>query len=147
MNGINEKDIEVLLKCAVDFLTESLRAREHAKEQYKKNETNDENSIRALIDGLIAKLALKMTAKIEHTTPEISYQLGLSASFIRTHFLISELFMNGDILEAITLIRKQLESVTRMYELDSKPLQKVLKKTPNVQKIFRNSGKKTYPLL
>jgi hypothetical protein len=57
------------------------------------------------------------------------------------------MILNGDLIEAFTLIRKQLEALTRLHEIDDKPLLKLLKKTPNVINLFGEGGKKLYPTL
>ena len=85
--------------------------------------------------------------KFENSTEQISYQLSLSASFLRSHFIINDLILNGDLIEAFTLIRKQLEILTRLHEIDKKPLFKLLKKTPNVVNLFKDGGKQLYPTL
>jgi hypothetical protein len=73
--------------------------------------------------------------------------LGLCATVLRTHFIINDLIFKGDIIEASTLIRKQLETCTRLEELDTKNLEQLKKKTPNVINQFKNAGKRIYPLL
>lgn len=138
------EDAEALLKAAVEFQGESLECRENCREQYRRTEKQDENSLRILIDGQIGLLAKKFQQKVEPITPEISYQLGVSSSFIRTHFLATDSFMNGDLVEALVLIRKQLESLARLYELDSKPLQKLLGKVPNIQNVLKGPSGRMY---
>ena len=141
-------DVENLLKLAVDFQAVSTEAREKAREVFRETEPSGESSLRILIDGFIAKLALVTNKRIISDTDEKkSYQLSLSASFCRTHYLINDLIMCGDLIEGLVLIRKQLESLTRMYELDKTPLQKLLKRTPNVTNVFGKSGKVMYPQL
>jgi hypothetical protein len=137
-------ETEKLLRAAVDFQANSLQAREKCRDQYRRIEKEDENSLRVLIDGQIALLADKLRQKIETVTPEISYQIGVSSSFIRTHFLATDSFMNGDLVESLVLIRKQLESLTRLYELDSKPLQKLFGKVPNIQNVLKGPSRKMY---
>lgn len=82
-----------------------MQARESARIEYRKAEPEKENSLRIIIDGLTAKLAENMAHKIENTNEKISYQVALATSFIRTYFLISDLTLNGDLLEATVLLR------------------------------------------
>ena len=147
MEENTKPDFEKILRAACDFQAASLVSREATREAYRKLETNEENILRILIDGLIAKLANTITTKIETVDEKQSYQIGLITSFVRTHYLISDMVMCGDLIEAQTLIRKQLESLTRMHELDSKPLLKLLRKTPNVINVFQRAGKAVYPQL
>lgn len=148
MIEITEEIITDLMENACGFQGLSLEARNKVREQYKENEKSEENSFRLIIDGLVAKIAQEQTTKtITVTDEKISYQLSLITSFTRTHFLISDLYMQGDLIEALTLIRKQFESLVRLHEIDSKPLQKLHKKTPNVCNVFKPAGKKIYPKL
>jgi hypothetical protein len=73
-----------------------------------------------------------------------SYQINLSASFIRTHFLACDMIMNGDVVEAFVQVRKQLESLARLNELDSKPLAKLHKRTPNIQNALKGGAGRIY---
>ncbi|MDP2970170.1 MAG: hypothetical protein Q8P64_13325 [Deltaproteobacteria bacterium] len=137
-------EAEKLLKDAVEFQTTILESRDKCRKQYLKTEKEEENTLRFLIDSQIAFLAKTLLQKIDTLTPESSYQLGVSCSFIRTHFLATDLFMTGDLVESIVLIRKQLESLTRLCELDSKPLQKLLGKVPNIQNVLKKSSGQMY---
>jgi hypothetical protein len=133
---------------ACDFQGKCMEARDKVRKFYKTQEKEGENSLRMLIDGLMAKIAQEQASKkIENTNEKISYQISLSTSLIRTHYIISDLFMQGDLIEALTLIRKQYESLARLHEIDSKPLLKLHKKTPNVCNIFKKAGKQIYPRL
>lgn len=146
MEAINNR-IKDLLPAACGFQDESMRAREIARDVYREAETNEENVLRISIDGLIALLAHNMTGRIEITGEKSSYQISLVTSYIRSHFLINDMIMDGDVVEATILIRKQLESLTRMHELDANPLMKLMKRTPNVINCFKSMGKKIYPHL
>jgi hypothetical protein len=133
-----------ILRAACDFQGKAMEAREKCRENFRANEENEENILRILIDGQIGLLAEKVTKKVVSVSPAISYQIGVSASFIRTHYLVTDLVLNGDLIEAIVLIRKQLESLARLHELDSKPLLKLTKKVPNIQNILKGSTGKIY---
>jgi len=136
--------IDKLIKAACVLQDKSHAARELCREQFRKVEKNEDNILRILIDGQIGMLAEKFTQKINSVNPAISYQIGVSASFIRTHYLISDLILNGDLVEAITLTRKQLESLARLHELDSKPLLKLNKKVPNIQNVLKGPAGRMY---
>ncbi|NTU73464.1 hypothetical protein HGB07_04835 [Candidatus Roizmanbacteria bacterium] len=143
----HKKNIEELLSSACDFQAESERARAKAREIYRKKEPEKYNVFRMTLDGIIVRTSRQLLNKFDNTTDKISYQISLSASFVRTHFIVNEMILNGDLIEAFTLIRKQLEALTRLHEIDKKPLLKLLKKTPNVINLFGESGKKLYPNL
>lgn len=144
---MDHSDIDRLMKAACDFQAQSQQARELCRDQYRNKETNEDNSIRILIDGQIAYLATKTTEKIPQTSPEISYQIVASASIIRTHFVISDMILNGDLVEAATLIRKQLEAVSRLLELDAAPIEKLLGKTPNIGMVLKRGTGRIYGIL
>jgi hypothetical protein len=140
-------NVEDLLRTACDFQADSTIAREATKEIYRKAEPDAHNSFRITLDGLIARSIQNLSIKIDTPTEKISYQISLAISFVRTHFIINDMIMNGDLIEAFTLIRKNFESVTRLHEIDNNPLLKLLKKTPNVINIFKKGGKQLYPTL
>ncbi|MDC0435015.1 hypothetical protein OAM69_05170 [bacterium] len=140
-------EIDELLKEACEFQGLSMQSRERSSVEYRKKETDAESYIRIVIDGLMVRLAQNMKEKIKDTNEKISYQISLSASYVRTHFIINDMVLRSDLIEANTLIRKQLESLTRLHELDAKPLQKLMSKTPNVINTFKEMGKQAYPHL
>ena len=143
----HKKNVEELLTSACDFQADSERARVKARDAYRQKEPEQHNVFRITLDGLIVRTSKQLLNKFDNTTDKISYQLSLSASFVRTHFIINDMILNGDLIEAFTLIRKQLEALTRLHEIDEKPLLKLLKKTPNVINLFGEGGKKLYPTL
>ena len=146
-NFDHKKNVEELLSVAISFQADSERAREKVRDEYRKLEPEKHNSFRITLDGLIVRTSKQLLNKFENTTEKISYQVSLSASFLRTHFIINDMILNGDLVEAFTLIRKQLEALTRLHEIDDKPLLKLLKKTPNVINLFGEGGKQLYPTL
>ena len=117
---------------AVKFYEMTLNARKKAKRSYRDNEKTADNGLRLLIDGLLSRTALYMTRKVEKADETISYQIGLSASFVRSHHVVMDLILEGSYVEADILIRKQLESLARMIELDLRPIADLIGKTPNV---------------
>lgn len=142
-----EKNSAELLDYATKFQTDSLKARDVTCKSYREKESNEHNTFRISIDGLLSRMSSQLLNTFANPNEKKSYQLSLVASFLRSHFLINDLIVNGDLIEAIVLIRKQLESLTRMHEIDGKPITKLHKKTPNVINIFGKAGKKLYPTL
>jgi len=140
---MTSEDADKLLRAACEFQGRSLAARELCREEFRRTEAEQNNVLRILVDGQIGQIADRVTNKVQATNPAISYQIGVSASFIRTHFLVSDLILNGDLIEAIILIRKQLESLTRLHELDSEPFLKLSGKVPNI-KIFQGAAARMY---
>jgi hypothetical protein len=138
------EQVERLIRVACNFQGMSLQAREICREKYRTEENESENILRMFIDGQIGSFAEKMINKVELTSIEISYQIGVITSFIRTHFLVSDFILNGDLLEAIVLIRKQLESLARLHELDSTPWQQLTGKVPNIKNILKGSSGRMY---
>ncbi|SMP86929.1 hypothetical protein SAMN06313486_10438 [Epsilonproteobacteria bacterium SCGC AD-308-P11] len=139
--------IESLIKNACDFQAMSDEAREIAREKFRRKETEVENTIRISIDGLITSLIKETENKIDIVDKKISFKLTLISSYIRTHFIINDFLLNGDLVEASVLMRKQLETIVRLNELDSKSLEKLLGKTPNVGNILKGESGKIYELL
>lgn len=140
---MEEKIMENLFQNCLEFQTLLKKAREEHSIEYRKNE-GGLNSFRILLDSIITDLTFQFTNKIENINEAQSYQLNLSLSLIRSHFIINDLILEGEIIEAEVLIRKQLENLTRLHEVDEKPLNKLLGKTPNVINTFQKFAKKAY---
>ena len=139
-----KEHIEKLMTESTEFQSKLLKARTQASETFKTKEPDGHFSARLMIDGLIANTSKQLTIKIEEVDEKVSYQIGLSVSFIRTHFLIHNMILNGDLIEAMLLIRKNFENITRIKEVSVKEVHQLLKKTPNVNNTFPNGGKSFY---
>lgn len=63
------------------------------------------------------------------------YRLKLIVSFIRTHYVISDLVKYSENIEAVVLLRKQLELLGRFKELEKQPSKSLYGKTPNIKHI------------
>lgn len=143
----HKSNVEELMGSAVEYQANSIRARAATRDRYRKEEPHGHNSFRITLDGLIVRASSQLANKVEVPTEKISWQIGIAISFIRTHFIIDDMIMDGDLIEACTLIRKNLESVTRLNEIDNGPILKLFKKTPNVANVFKQGGKQLYPQL
>lgn len=73
---------------------------------------------------------------------ECGYQYGLLMSFIRSSITVEELILNGMNIEAIVLIRKQVELLARLEELKSLEYKSLKGKTPNIKNV--GEIKRTY---
>ena len=62
----------------------------------------------------------------------LQYKTLLAVSFMRTHVCACEHIFNSENIEAVTLMRKQLELIARMREVDVKDLSELYNKVPNV---------------
>lgn len=138
------KAAEGPLAAACEFQGLAIQAREKCREEFRRSEREVDNNLRISVDGQIAALVATLSRRFAKVDETISYQIGITASFARTHFIVTDLILNGDLVEAITLIRKQLESLARLHELDSKPLEKLHGRTPNIGILFRNGGGEFY---
>jgi hypothetical protein len=70
--------------------------------------------------------------------------MDLIVSFTRTHFIVMDLIVCGELIEAATLQRKQFELVARLNEIrEAKSIESLLKKTPNLTTL-RTRIKKLY---
>lgn len=143
----HKSNVEELLMLAVKYQENSINFRAKANKEYRDKEPELHNTFRITLDGLIVRIVNALSEKIENTNEKISYQISLAISFTRTHFIINDMILEGDLIEAFTLIRKNFESVTRLNEIDKTPLRKLHKKTPNVINIFGKAGKQLYPSL
>ncbi len=132
---------------ATTFQAELINARSGTNEEYRSKEPEKHNTFRITLDGLIVRAIQQLRNKIDEPNEKKSYQISLAISFVRTHFIINDMILEGDLIEAFTLIRKNFESAARLNEIDKTPLAKLLKKTPNVINIFGEGGRKLYPSL
>ncbi len=62
----------------------------------------------------------------------LQYKILLAVSFMRTHICVCEHIFRSENIEAVTLMRKQLELIARMNEVDVKDLNELYDKVPNV---------------
>jgi hypothetical protein len=62
----------------------------------------------------------------------LQYKMLLTISFMRTHICVCEHIFNSENIEAAILMRKQLELIARMKEVEVKDLEKLYDKVPNV---------------
>ena len=136
--------IEKLGQISIEIQTLIQQSKDKHLENYKENEGDALSSFRFLLDATMSYVSLQFREKIENITEKQSYQLTISLSVIQSHFIINDLILGGNIIEASTLTRKQLENLTRLHELEKTPLAKLLKKTPNVYNTFRKFAKKIY---
>lgn len=149
----NNKNIKVYTEAFSelinDFTTKSIQARELSRKKYSIDAKKyNIDAIANLLDGLILSVSKNFHKPPVEVTEKVSYQIGVCASYIRTHFIINTLIENGDILEASTLIRKQLESIARLLELRTdKSITKLSSRTPNVNQIFNKRLKDVYQIL
>ncbi len=63
---------------------------------------------------------------------DLQYKLLLAVSFMRTHVCVCEHIFNSENVEAAILMRKQLELIARMREVEVKDLESLYEKVPNV---------------
>jgi hypothetical protein len=141
------QDFKDLLTAACNFQARNEIARNECRETFKTKESDTDSGLRILIDGQIAGLEAWMSEPVAALTTETSYQIGLCASFVRSHFIINDLILCGDIIEAATLVRKQLESLARLNELDQLPLSNLHGRTPNISSVFRHGEGRMYGTL
>jgi len=142
--GFNAEKAGRLLQAACDFQACADQARAQCREDFRRAEREEDNTLRILMDRQIALLQGVLAVPMNEVSLPVSYQIGLVTSYVRTHFVVTELILNGDLVEAVTLIRKQLESVARLNELDSKPLEQLHGRTPNVGIFFEHGGGQMY---
>ena len=121
------------IKSLADLGVEVENAKNRHRIAFQSNEEEDYNMARILVDGLIASIFLKTNKPIEGISPEGEYQILIGASFIRTHALLNDLILDGHIIESHCLLRKQLEQLARLQELETKSVSQLCGKTPNIK--------------
>lgn len=133
-----------MLQSACDLQGQAIQAREQVRGRYRVRESNEQNVLRIAADGLVGAVARRLDQPINDVNAESSYQIGLSASFIRTYFLVTDLLLNGDLIEGLVLLRKQIEVLARILELEKSAVEELRGKTPNVKHLLTNGTGRIY---
>jgi hypothetical protein len=97
---------------------------------------HDVESVKLLehLNELVAYLSLFISGKEPTASKNDFYMSSLIVSFSLSHFVIEELLKFGELVDVITLIRKQVELLARMAELQGgKSAEDLARKTPNVK--------------
>ncbi len=111
-----------------------MRYRDHLNQA--RNDTSREffaaNEDYARLVDLICETTFSQALQIENTVTLTKYQHALLASFVRSTVVSVELIIKSELLEAVTILRKQVELLARLYELENKEFSKLSGKTPNL---------------
>lgn len=142
-----ENDIKNLIQKACDYQGLYIERQIIHQTIFREKEPEVSNRIRILIDGLILITVERLKEPIENTNEKISYQISLIVSYVRTHYIITDHLMKGDLIEGIILVRKQLETVARLKEIEQKDLKKLHKKTPNIKNAIHSEACRIYGYL
>jgi len=70
--------------------------------------------------------------RVEVSDEQLQYKLLLALSFMRTHICACEHTFNSENIEAAVLLRKQLELIARMREVEVKDLKDLYERVPKV---------------
>lgn len=141
-NSEHEMDeSSVAEQLAVARTAEILRCEDQVVESFYENESNDHKYLRQHIEATFSQIELAFNQlNISVATQKSSYQLGLSASFLRTDHILRRQLERGHLIEAMVLMRKQIELLARFKELDDKSPEELKKRTPNVSAIKNIGG-------
>lgn len=104
--------------------------------QYSKEQIVNEHPWILDIRGYINCYFTHTTDSLQHNVIDganMQYQALLLGSFMRTHYVLYELILLSSNIEAATLTRKQIELISRIKELDTKDVDTLSKKTPNIK--------------
>ena len=90
----------------------------------------------AVANEYVATTMFVMSGKDVRNIKHGLYIAKLIVSFVRTHFIAIDLATCGELVEASTLTRKQLELLARLNELrKAESVEKLLKRTPNLSSL------------
>jgi hypothetical protein len=81
---------------------------------------------------IVAELALFLSEKDLRTLPEGLQRGDLIVSYCRSQFIVADLIVQGELIDAVVLLPKQLELVARLWELMERDPRELLRRTPNV---------------
>lgn len=143
-----ETYLERAFRATCDHQGQFVQAEEKARKKYRHHEREVDNRLRVHLDSLITDLGNTLVNnKIASPASDSSYQLSLCTSLIRCHFIVNDLLMKGNIIEAVTLVRRQLEGLARLYELDQSPVEKIEGQAPRVTRAVGSYVGRLYGLL
>lgn len=108
-----------------------LEARTYSAQCLKEEYPGYENIVNKMADFFT--MITEKWEGVEIADEKQQYKLLLAVSFMRTHYVINELIISSELIEAATLMRKQLELIARLKEIDVSELEKLDKKVPQVK--------------
>jgi hypothetical protein len=128
------------------YLSERKHFRELAKANFFKSYNDDMGNLIQSINELTITIFLFASGKMDWgTIKDGMYVADLSVSFCRSHFIIIDLIISGELIEAGTLIRKQMELISRLHQIaKSDDVSKIIGKTPNIKNLINQSSRKLY---
>lgn len=133
MEELANNKIEELFKESCIYQGELLGKEILNNDLYKKNESDSLFSLRVMSDLVLMDLKKKLLNKPQTgLTPNDSNIIYYLGTYIRSYYLISELIMKGYDLEAITLMRRSLEILSRIADLDKSEKQELPEKMPKM---------------
>lgn len=90
-------------------------------------------------DEYVAKVAMDLSSVMFPATEESKYLVYLITTFTRSQMIASDLLVSGDLVDAATVMRRQMEVVSRLSEVREAPsLEKLIRRTPNVKHLRTN---------
>lgn len=90
----------------------------------------------AVVNEYVATTMFIMSGKDVQNIKHGLYIAKLIVSFVRTHFIAIDLTIQGEIVEAATLTRKQFELLARLNELRKvESVENLVKRTPNLSSL------------
>src|SRR5699024_2970562 len=63
---------------------------------------------------------------------------------IKTHLLLNDIILDGNLIESFVLLRKQLESLARLEELNAHSVEDLERKTPNIKSALQGNARRMY---
>lgn len=86
----------------------------------------------AQLTDLICETTFAQVLEIKNKIKVNKYQDALLASFVRSTVISAELIIKSELVEAVTILRKQVELLARLYELEKEEFESLSGKTPNL---------------
>lgn len=140
MQELTNKKLEELFKESCGYQGELLGKENLNNDLYKMNETDSSFALRVMSDLVLMDLKKKLLNKPQTgLTPNDSNIIYYLGTYIRSYYLISELIMKGYDLEAITLMRRSLEILSRISELEQSEKQELSEKMPKMSSTIKDA--------
>ena len=88
--------------------------------------------------NIVCETTYSKALEIENSITLTKYQQSLLSSFVRSTVVSVELIINSELIEAVAILRKQVELLARLYELEKNDSKNLLRKTPKISTLKTN---------
>lgn len=95
--------------------------------------------LRNELDEYVAHLMFELSGVVWPPGNKSDYLIYLLVTFARSHMIASDLIAGADLIDGAVILRRQMEVMSRLYEVGEAPdIATLLQRTPNVRNLRSN---------